>query len=196
MSACVACAAALATPVACEACGALQPLRGVADCDPFRILGLPRAYALRRPDLEKAYLRASRLVHPDRRPDDAAAARRLSTLVNDAYATLRDPLRRAARLVALEGGPAPASLKPDPGFVAEQFALRERADGGDRQGVRDEVEHRAADARAAIDAEFAALPAGPGRIEALGRIAAHLQRLTFFGSLLRDLEGECMQRAV
>ena len=73
----------------------------------FDVLGLPRRYDLDLSQLESLYLERSREVHPDRhaKADGATRARALleSTELNEAYRTLKHPIRRAEYLLRLEG---------------------------------------------------------------------------------------------
>lgn len=45
-------------------------------------------------ELRRAYRRRAAELHPDRNPDDAAAATQRMVLLNEAYETLRDAVRR------------------------------------------------------------------------------------------------------
>jgi hypothetical protein len=66
------------------------------DVDYYRVLGL-RPTATRE-EIRRAYRRLARYVHPDAHPerkDDVAATQRMAML-NEAYAVLADPARRAA----------------------------------------------------------------------------------------------------
>src|SRR5690242_14375833 len=103
---CPRCSAPLASAIACSSCGALLPLP--AGTDHFALLGLPRMFPIDDAKLERAYLKASRLVHPDyfgSKPKDVQAqAMRHTALLNDAYQTLRDPVRRGEYLLRLLGG--------------------------------------------------------------------------------------------
>ncbi|MGN6796574.1 MAG: J domain-containing protein [Gaiellaceae bacterium] len=59
--------------------------------DPYSVLGIARRASER--EIVRAYRRAARLSHPD--GGEAGSAERFRS-VNDAYAVLRDPVRRAA----------------------------------------------------------------------------------------------------
>ena len=65
----------------------------------FERLGLPRRFSLSTAEVEREYLARSRAVHPDFHRLGAAGEERatteLSARLNEAYATLRDPFRRA-----------------------------------------------------------------------------------------------------
>lgn len=108
MKSCTRCGAQLETVLACSKCNALldsdQPL------DPFSILGLAPGWNLDLKDLQRRLVRFSRLVHPDFFASEAASIRDLagahSARLNEAYAQLRDPARRADWLVSHCGGPA------------------------------------------------------------------------------------------
>ncbi len=90
--------------------------------DHFERLGLPRRFSVDRGELERNYLARSREVHPDfaTGDEDAAAA------LNEAYATLREPFRRAEHLLNVSGGPTASDDKSlPPAFLMEMLELRE-----------------------------------------------------------------------
>jgi len=95
----------------------------------FERLGLPRRFSLDDAELERHYLARSRELHPDFFQLGGDLERRasleLSAALNDAYAVLRDPFRRAEYLLQLEGGPTAADLKEMPAaFLEEMLELR------------------------------------------------------------------------
>src|SRR5689334_7886334 len=73
----------------------------------FELFGLAPAYAVDRSVLEQAYRDLQALIHPDRHAQAADADRRaslqLTTRVNEAYRTLKDPVQRAKHLLELHG---------------------------------------------------------------------------------------------
>ncbi len=73
----------------------------------FEVFGLPPKLQLDTAALEKSFYRLSREFHPDRfasKPaEEQAAATEKSSLLNDAYRTLRDPIRRTEYLLETEG---------------------------------------------------------------------------------------------
>jgi molecular chaperone HscB len=89
----------------CGACKALLPPDDGADH--FGVLGLPRRYALDLAAAEGAYQQLSRQLHPDRFATADPRARRASlghtVQLNEAWRTLKDPMRRAAYLLGLLG---------------------------------------------------------------------------------------------
>ena len=73
----------------------------------FEVFSLPPKLGLDAVALEKTFYRLSREFHPDRfaskPPEEQAAATEKSSLLNDAYRTLRDPIRRTEYLLEIEG---------------------------------------------------------------------------------------------
>jgi molecular chaperone HscB len=88
----------------CASCGKVQP---PAPVDYFTFFGLPPKLSLDFSALEKDFYTLSRRLHPDL---SARASSReqewsleQSSLLNDAYRTLRDPIKRTEYLLHLEG---------------------------------------------------------------------------------------------
>ena len=96
--------------------------------DPFALLGLPRSFEIDPAALQQALLRQSTALHPDRVSDpvqQAEAARQLAA-VNQAYAMLQNPEKRANALLAALGGPAPDQDKSLPAeFLPAIMEVRE-----------------------------------------------------------------------
>src|SRR5688572_307394 len=97
--------------------------------DHFDRLGLPRRFSLDSAAVEREYLARSRELHPDYHrlgsSAEQAASTELSAGLNEAYATLRDPFKRAEYLLKLEGGPSAGELKDvPPEFLEEMLDLR------------------------------------------------------------------------
>src|SRR5438874_10466984 len=98
----------------------------MADVTHFERLGLPRRFRLDPAALERNYLAASREVHPDFTGNDPASLQ-MAAALNEAYATLRDPFRRAEYLLTVEGGPSAGEVKQMPAeFLEEMLELRMR----------------------------------------------------------------------
>jgi len=78
-----------------------------APTDYFAVFHLPQKLHLDAAALEKQFYALSRRLHPDRFVTRSAAeqeeALRHSSLLNDAYRTLRDPFLRTQHLLALQG---------------------------------------------------------------------------------------------
>jgi molecular chaperone HscB len=88
----------------CHACGKVQP---PAPVNYFSFFGLPRKLNLDVPSLEREFYELSRKLHPDlnARADKREQEWSLeqSSLLNDAYRTLKDPIKRTQYLLQLEG---------------------------------------------------------------------------------------------
>ncbi len=88
----------------CTACGKIQPPQAV---DYFRFFGLPRKLGIDVPALEREFYRLSRRLHPDvyarASREEQEWSLQTSSLLNDAYRTLKDPIARTEYLLKLEG---------------------------------------------------------------------------------------------
>jgi molecular chaperone HscB len=88
----------------CESCGKVQPPVPV---DYFSFFGLPLKLNLDVAALEKDFYLLSRKLHPDLNAQAGSReqewALEQSSLLNDAYRTLKDPIKRTAYLLHLEG---------------------------------------------------------------------------------------------
>ena len=113
---------------------ATAPIALSLQADDFSLLGLPRAFALSREQLDERWKALQRQVHPDRFAAQGAAAQRVamqwSVRVNEAYNRLKDPLQRAAYWCELQGAPVQAhsntAMPAD--FLMQQMAWREALD--------------------------------------------------------------------
>ena len=97
----------------------------------FQLFGLPTSFALDTERLAERYRRLRQTVHPDLFATAGEREKRLalqaSTLVNEAYQTLRDPLARARYLLQVRGAGAgdDQETTQDMAFLMEQMELRE-----------------------------------------------------------------------
>jgi len=100
----------------CTACGALQSPDDAQDL--FDVLGVPARYAVDLAAVETAYKELSRQVHPDRFATADPRARRASLArtvqLNQAWRTIKDPVRRAEYLLSRAGIDI-AGKQPTPG---------------------------------------------------------------------------------
>jgi len=174
----------------------------------FELLGLPQRFALDAGAVETNYLRRSREVHPDYHQLGSTAEQRVSlettAALNEAYATLRDPLRRAEYLLALEGGPSAAVRREmPPPFLEEMLELRMqieelRGAGEGASPELDALERTLRQRREALVGEVAerfasweATPAAdPKRAALLRQVREQLNAARYVQGLLRDLRAE------
>jgi molecular chaperone HscB len=88
----------------CGSCGKVQP---PAPVDYFTFFGLPPKLNINVPALEKDFYEFSRKLHPDLSARASGQEQQWSleqsSLLNDAYRTLRDPIKRTQYLLRLEG---------------------------------------------------------------------------------------------
>jgi molecular chaperone HscB len=88
----------------CEKCGKVQPPTA---SDYFSFFGLQPKLQIQTTQLEREFYRLSRKLHPDLYARASAREQEWSTqrssLLNDAYRTLRDPIARTEYLLKLEG---------------------------------------------------------------------------------------------
>jgi molecular chaperone HscB len=119
----------------------------------FELFRLPARFSIDPAALEARYHELQREVHPDRFAAAPDAERRVSmqlaTRVNEAYQTLKSPLRRAVYILQLRG--VDPELETNTAmrseFLVEQISWRERIEAGSeepeallqlRAGLRDE----------------------------------------------------------
>jgi molecular chaperone HscB len=116
----------------CPTCDAVQPPGQV---DHFSRLGLAVGFDVDGDFLDRCYFGLQRRLHPDRFATRSSRERALSqqqaTSLNEAYETLKDPLRRADYLMHLKGTevlPEGCNLVNDPELLEEAMEMRESLD--------------------------------------------------------------------
>ncbi len=162
----------------CGSCKAILP-PDAAD-DRFAVLGLPRRFEVDLGAAEGAYKDLSRRLHPDRFAKADARARKAALArtveLNDAWRTIKDPIKRAEYLLELAGfGLQGEDRKPGadvaqtkkiaapPAFLVEILELREELGEAQQAGdavkvafMATEMRGRAAEAMKAIGAALEA----------------------------------------
>ena len=97
--------------------------------DYFEVFGLSRALAIDPATLAKTFHELSRTYHPDYFTAAPEAGRvqalRMTALINDAYRTLRNPIRRVEYLLGLEGFKPDGSKIPH-SLLMEVFEINEQ----------------------------------------------------------------------
>jgi len=88
----------------CSSCGKVQPPVPV---NYFTFFGFPRKLNLDPAELEKEFYALSRRLHPDlfaqANAEERSWSLEQSSMLNDAYRTLKDPIKRTEYLLRLEG---------------------------------------------------------------------------------------------
>ena len=97
--------------------------------DYFSVFELPRKLGLDAKLLERAFYRKSREVHPDRFAQASLEKQQWSleqtSLLNDAYRALKDPIARTEYLLRLEGLTVAEDVSGKPGKTAEGAAKKD-----------------------------------------------------------------------
>ncbi len=99
--------------------------------DHFELLGLSRQFELDDSFLSSQFISLQRRFHPDKFAAASAQERLLAVQkaaqINDAYQTLKDPIRRAEYLLLLNGFQldSESQTMQDTEFLIQQMALRE-----------------------------------------------------------------------
>src|SRR5437867_9185855 len=95
----------------------------------FEVFGLPRVLGIDLASLEKTFHGLSRKHHPDyfstASPAEKTQAVRMTALLNDAYRTLRHPVRRVEYLLSLYGLKSDGSKVPQ-SLLMEVFEINEQ----------------------------------------------------------------------
>lgn len=141
----------------CATCKAVQP---PGQIDHFARFAMPPAFDVEGAALDRRYFESQRLLHPDRfamrTAREKAFSQQQSVCVNEAYETLKDPLKRADYLVHLRGAgvlPEGCTLVNDQELLTETMELREALSEAQSPEDVDALDRRAtADIRACIDA--------------------------------------------
>jgi len=160
----------------------------------FQLFGLPERYQVDAPALDAAYRALQSEVHPDRFAGAGEAEQRLalqsSARVNEAYATLRDPVRRAQYLLSLHGIDAfserDTSLAHE--FLERQLERREAA--GDALAALDasRLEALATEVRADAGRVEEQLLARLDRDAAWEAARGDVRELRFLSKLATDID--------
>lgn len=186
---CWSCESDSGATVLCTRCKAIQPPeRGV---DAFAVFGMEPAFVLDEAALERRYRDLSRILHPDRHARSDPRARRWSlersVQLNEAYRTLRDPVRRAEYLVQRAGVAVAPSVPPE--LLAEILELREQLQEAKSTHDHVRLETLRADMRGratrGLEAITRALQAGtPAGVEEAAR---ELSALRYVNRFLDDI---------
>lgn len=110
----------------CVSCGEIQP--PPANPNPFAILNLNQSYFLELSEIESAYRKLSRQVHPDRYVNAPAVSRRMAlqwmAAINSARRVLLDVRKRARWLATGTSTVSEESTPSDPTFLELVFELQ------------------------------------------------------------------------
>ena len=214
LAACPYCGAQTAGAHFCPGCEKVLPI--AAGTDYFSFFNLPRRLRLDEAELEKTFYALSRKLHPDyfmgASPEERQASVERSSMLNDAYRTLRNAVARAGYLLRLEGYKE-AEKKAPPELLEEVFELNlhiEELKAAKKMGDEQEL----AQARQALTEALDGLNEKLGEIDrrlfalfdewdvafergaaedkraALGRMSELLSHRSYIRNLVRDIKEE------
>jgi molecular chaperone HscB len=214
-SVCLHCGAQSTGAHSCSECGKIQPV--VAGSDYFSFFGLPRKLRIDEAELEKSFYSLSRQFHPDyfmsASGEERQASIERSSMLNDAYRTLRNPVARAKYLLTLEGYKE-AEKKAPPDLLEEVFELnmqieelraaKKTGDEAEAAEARSSIEEALADLHKkleGIDARLIALfedwdsafdreSTANARKPLLDRLSELLSHRSYIRNLVRDIKEE------
>lgn len=218
---CWECRAEVGSEHFCLACGKIQPLPSTTDY--FSFFALPRKLTLDGARLERRFHQLSWKLHPDQYHNASSYEQEVSlektSVLNDAYRTLRDPVARVEYLLSQEGlrreGETKQQAPPD--LLAEVFDLNEhleelraaKSSGGDARAMA-ELRHRLEKARESfqekLDAVLAELTARFGEWDQvveggdaaasrglLRKMSEILNRHSYIRNLVRNVNDELVE---
>ena len=172
----------------------------------FELFGIETAFTVPTEKLAEAFRHLQHQVHPDKFANATAAERRLSvqqsSLINQAYHTLRNPLERGKYLLHLHGvelSGENATIR-DPLFLMEQMELRESLAEIDQQAdpigsllaLGEQVDGMVRDLYRQLDSLF---PAGAVSINQadLTQAQDRVKRLQFLSKLQSEISDKEQQ---
>ena len=158
----------------------------------FEFFDLPQNLAIDLKDLETRFYALSRKYHPDvharKGPAARAEAEEATAILNDAYRTLRDPVKRAMYLLKLEGFDIAEQGTKDvpPELLEEVFEFNmalEEADAAQIEAARENFERMQAAIDTEVEQKFADWDAGRSR-DTLAAIRGSLNRRKYISNLI------------
>lgn len=181
--------AAAAADALCPHCGKVQPpLPAGSARDKFALLGAAPSFD-EPAGLDEQFRALSRKLHPDRFARATAQERRFSleqtTLLNDAYKTLKDPVRRAEHLLSLRG--VAGEPKMSPAFLEETLDDREKLAEAKASG--NGVAELASGVREKRDRTLSQVRALVEKGGDLSEAAELLARMRYYARYLDEVEG-------
>jgi len=199
---CWQCGAADAGSMFCRYCNSIQ----APAPDYYEFFGLPRTLAVDPTELQRRFYTLSRQFHPDHFTLHSDQERRYSleasSILNDAYRILRDPILRAEYVLKQAGFDIGEQRSKDvpPELLEEVFDLNMALDElrtGDESVLPqlDESRHKFLDMQRAIDAELEeqflrhdAASEGEPRSAVLAGIRAILNRRRYISNLVNEVD--------
>jgi molecular chaperone HscB len=160
--------------------------------DKFSVLGLQPSFD-EPAGLDESFRTLSRKLHPDRFARATPQERRYSleqtTLLNDAYRTIKDPVRRAEHLLALRGIKGDPKMSPE--FLEQTLEDREKLLEAKTSGEPlDELAAGVRERRDRTLREVRTLVENGGD---LAQAAELLARMRYYARYLDEVEGRSVE---
>jgi molecular chaperone HscB len=186
----------------CPACGALC----TAPAGFFALFGIPETLALDADDLQRRFYDLSRRLHPDlftrKSEQERQNSLEASSVLNDGYRTLRDPVKRAEYVLKTHGFDIGEQRSKDvpPELLEEVFELNmalEEIRGGDDSArpqleeAREKFTRMLGSTDEELKAEFERYDASHER-DVLSRIRQILNRRRYIRNLVNEVEKETL----
>lgn len=205
---CWQCGTADAGSLFCRYCNSLQE----PTPDYYAFLGLKRTLSIQAEELQTRFYSMSRLLHPDRFTRRSEQEKRYSleasSILNDAYRVLRNPIRRAEYVLKQAGYEIGEQRGKDvpPELLEEVFELNMALDElrlGDDSVLPqlDSMRHHFLEMLASIDAaleeKFRRHDSSrdePGRTAALEEIRSALHRRRYIANLVNEVDRQLSAR--
>ena len=177
----------------CPACGKVQPPPPAgAASDKFAALGFEPSFD-EPGGLDERFRALSRKLHPDRFARATAQERRYSleqtTRLNDAYKTLKDPVRRAEHLLQLRGVKGDPKMSPE--FLEQTLEDREKLMEAKLAG--EPLDGLAAGVREKRDRTLREVRELVENGGDLGEAAELLARMRYYARYLDEVEGRSVE---
>lgn len=202
LSLCWSCGQPGVCELVCPACNTLQK----PPSEFFEFFGFTEALVLDTAELQKRFYELSRQLHPDhytlKTVEERACSLESTSILNDAYRTLRDPVKRAEYVLKNHGYPIGEQRGSDvpPELLEEVFELNEALDEirhGD-ESVRPRLEEAdrkfktlLAEADAELESESRNYDASKSE-EVLRKIRGILNRRRYIQNLVSEVEKELL----
>ena len=162
--------------------------------DHFALFDLPRRYEVDQGSLERRFREVQSKVHPDKHAHLGDAQKRLAmqwaTQANEAFQTLKNPLKRAQYLLHLEGHDAQVenNTAMPPAFLMEQMELREEVSDARAARADKTLDGLRARLKAAMATQFAALGVMLDEQTDHAAAAGLVRQLMFQEKLLQEID--------
>jgi molecular chaperone HscB len=162
--------------------------------DHYALLGMPRAYAIDLAELDRRYLELQSRVHPDKHAHLGESEKRLAmqwaTRANEAYQTLKQPLKRARYLLELVGvDPQIENNTAMPTeFLIQQMEWREATAEARDAGKTDELDRLHLRLRRDMTAQYTEIGAAFDAAHDYQYAADMVRRLLFQEKLLSEID--------